>query len=301
MIAPILGAALLVAALPGSARAAAGPTVASSTAALRTSGPPPDTTAVHPTWRWGAGPWISLLQLRDDLLAPLRYTGPALGGRLFLERATAAGEERLDLRVGAGIGFNRMGHGAAALPWGASVAVLRRVAGSTEVAASSAAARATTARNATERAATARQLLLGAVLLVQADAVYFYDWDDAHLYWMTSYAVGPALAYRLRRGGKMTSFALALPVFGVVARPPEVRYDKVDDLIFVRTWFTLPHRGARMATWPELFLVDAHLAHDLTRRARLRYDLSFRTTSLPRRAVALAHEVGVEWTIGGTR
>jgi hypothetical protein len=268
LTAPLLAAPLLLA--------------APATAALAPE-PPSDSLAAREgraAWRLAVGPNAALLQLRDDLLAPLRYTGPALGGRVVLERTTSGSEQRAELRLGAGIGFNRMGHGAGALPWGGSLTALRRAASSRT---------------------GERELRLGAALLAHVDAVYFYDWDDAHLYWMTSYAAGPLLSLRRIRGERKTELALALPVVGVVARPPEVRYGKVDDLVFVSTWLTLPHRGFRAATWPALLLADARLAHDLSRKTRLRYDLSFRTTSRPRRAAVLAHEVGVEWTVGGGR
>lgn len=268
LTAPLLAASLLLATPAAAARAPESPSDSVRTHDARAA------------WRWRVGPHAALLQLRDDLLAPLRYTGPALGGRVFLERTSASSEQRAELRLGAGIGFNRMGHGAGALPWGGSLAALRRASASRT---------------------GARELFLGATLLANVDAVYFYDWDDAHLYWMTSYAAGPLLSFRRLRGERRTELALALPVVGVVARPPEVRYDKVDDLVFVRTWFALPHRGFSAATWPALFLADARLMHDLSRKTRVRYDLSFRTTSRPRRAAVLAHEVGVEWTVGGAR
>lgn len=235
-----------------------------------------------PAWAFRLRTDVALYRMRDDLLAPLRYAGPALGFRLAVERRTANAEQEAHLRFGIAAGLNRYRHGAFAVPISGSYTYLRPL---------------DLARG---RAFSA---LLGIAGSARMDDMYFIQWDDAHLYWLTTYAIGPAARVRVPLSGdRALSFDAGAPVLGVVSRPPKERFNKVDRLVYPGTWFTKPHQDLSFATWPDLFGADLRVAYTRSagrRPARLVYDASFRTTPNPRRAVVLEQAIGFEWTLGG--
>lgn len=235
-----------------------------------------------PAWAFRLRTDLGLYQMRDDLLAPLRYAGPALGIQVAVERRTASAEHEAHLRFGIAGGLNRYRHGAFAVPISGSYTYLRPL---------------DLARG---RAFSA---LLGIAGSARMDDMYFIQWDDAHLYWLTTYAIGPAARVRLPLSGdRALSFDAGVPVLGVVSRPPEERFNKVDRLVSPGTWFTQPHQDLSFATWPDLIGADLRIAYARSaggRPARLVYDASFRTTPNPRRAVVLEQAIGFEWTLGG--
>lgn len=246
------------------------------------AGGPVATAQPAAAWAFRLRADLALYQIRDDLLAPLRYAGPALGLRLAAERRTASAEDEAHLRFGFAGGLNRYRHGAFAVPISGSYTYLRPL------------------RLAHDRATSS---LLGIAGSARMDDMYFIQWDDAHLYWLTTYAIGPAARVRVPLSDdRALSFDAGVPVLGVVSRPPEERFNKVDRLVSPGTWFTQPHQNLSFATWPDLIGADLRIAYTRSasrRPARLVYDASFRTTPNPRRAVVLEQALGFEWTFGG--
>jgi hypothetical protein len=225
-------------------------------------------------WRVGGRGGIGVHQMRDDLLSPLRLVGPGADLRLTLARRDATATQRADLRVGFAFDRNRYDHQAAAASWGARYAYLRGLA-----------------------AGEPRTgFALGPAALLHVDKLYFFDWDDAHLYWMTVAAIGPAAAGEWALGPGVATAALELPTVGLLGRPPLERRRKVDDLVQVSTWFTLPFSALKLAAPPDLIALDARFAFAPSARVRWHYDLSLRTAREPRRAAVLEHLLGLEWT-----
>jgi hypothetical protein len=246
------------------------------------AGSPVAATRPAPAWAFRLRTDLALYQMRDDLLAPLRYAGPALGLGVEVERRTASAEHAAHLRFGFAAGLNRYRHGAFAVPISGSYTYLRPLG------------------PAHSRAFSA---LLGIAGSARMDDMYFIQWDDAHLYWLTTYAIGPAARVRVPlSGNRELSFDGEVPLVGVVSRPPEERRNKVDPLVFPGTWFTQPHRDLSFATWPELIGADLRVAYTRSagsRPTRVVYHAVFRTTPNPRRAVVLEQAIGFEWTLGG--
>jgi hypothetical protein len=80
-----------------------------------------------------------------------------------------------------------------------------------------------------------REWWLGAVLRQQTELAFFQTWDDAHGYWLATWALSPTLRHdrQLWPGGFLETRA-EIGLFGLYSRPPTYRYNKQDDL-------TLPH------------------------------------------------------------
>lgn len=243
--------------------------------------PPQDSgfTADTVRWRWAPGTGIGLHQMREDLVAPLRYVGPTLDLRLSGEQHRAAGERRVQIHAGAAFGANRHGHHAAALSFGGSYRHLWRVSPAW--------------------LGEETRLMLGAAAVTRTDDMYYYDWDDGHLYWSASHGVGPAaLLLRNRREGRTLALSLEVPVVGLVGRPDPERRRQVDDLVLLRTWITGPSRDTRFALVPDLLVLDGRLDYQTSQRFRWTLDLSLHTTPDPVRTVVLRHMLGGEWRPG---
>jgi hypothetical protein len=227
-------------------------------------------------WRWAAQASLGLHQMREDLLAPYRYTGPL--ARLGL--SVSSGGERtahgFALRLGASVAANRHDHGAAALAFGARYGYALRVAG--------------------RDAADAPALWLGGVALVHTDDLYFFDWDDAHLYWLTVIGAGPSVSARWRVAGGGATATLEVPVAALVSRPPEDGRPKVDDLVIASTWVSMPFRDLGFATLPELTTADLRISWARSRRIRWFADVLVRSTREPERLVLFEQAVGLEWS-----
>jgi hypothetical protein len=259
---------------------------AAATAAAQLPGVPvPDTLADSPSradptssgWRYGGRVALGVHQMREDLLTPLRFVGPGADLRLILTRAGPQSQQRADVRVGLAYDRDRYGDRGAAATSAARYAYLRRVGGD---------------------GARSGRATLGATAAAMVDEMYLFDWDDAHMYWMTILGVGPAAAVEWNLGVGRVSAELQVPTVGLVGRPPIDRRRKVDDLVAVSTWFTLPFSRLTPAAPPDLIAADARLSYARPGGVRWLYELSLRTTDDSGRGTVLEHLVGVEWSVG---
>jgi hypothetical protein len=228
-------------------------------------------------WRFGGRVALGVHQMREDLLNPLRFVGPGADLRLILSRAGTEALQRADVRVGLAYDRDRYGHRGAAATAAARYTYLRRIG---------------------EGGDRRRRVALGATAVATVDEMYVFDWDDAHMYWMTILGLGPAAAaeWSLRAG--RVSADLQFPAVGLVGRPPIDRRRKVDDLVVVSTWIALPFSRLTPAVPPELIAADARLSFARPGGVRWLYELSLRTTDASRRAAVLEHLVGIEWRVG---
>ena len=122
------------------------------------------------------------------------------------------------------------------------------------------------------------------------------QWDDAHLYWLASHAVGPAFHItHTIDSGRPVWLAAELPLVALVGRPPERRLSKVDDLVVPYTWFGGPSRKLKGRSWPDYAAVDARVGTPLGKHSQLWWEIAFRTYSEPRRVGILEQSLAVQW------
>jgi hypothetical protein len=146
--------------------------------------------------------------IRDDLLVPLAFTGPALELRARYSRIIAAGRLEATLRFGAGYLFDRFKYGALALHHEVSLDYRHRM-------------------------ANARGNLweLGAVTRLGSDISYVATWDNTHGYWLACLCIGPAARYeRLIGHVGVLHAALEFTLLGMLSRPPAQRFNHIDAL-----------------------------------------------------------------------
>lgn len=167
---------------------------------------------VHAAHSLGARADLGLSSLRDDLLVPLAFTGPAI--RLGLDYGMTLDRHSLeaDLSLSFAATRNRFDQQGweIAHDYGAGYAYCLQC-------------------------QPQREWWLGVTLRQQTDLAFFQTWDDAHGYWLASWALSPTLRHdrALWSSGFLETRA-EVGLFGLYSRPPTYRYNKQDDL-------TLPH------------------------------------------------------------
>jgi hypothetical protein len=70
---------------------------------------------------------------------------------------------------------------------------------------------------------------------------YFPEWDDAHIYWLTDYSVGPVFRYE-GLGIKGVSLAAQLSLISLVSRTPQRPLSKFDNIVTFNGFFSTPQQ-----------------------------------------------------------
>lgn len=217
-----------------------------------------------------------LIQIRDDTLRPLRWTGGTLGLVLGLDVYRASGRHRADVDLAFGPVFNRYGHVGVVFEQGLHYAYVHRVA----------------------QGRPFDVLVGGAYRYHSLDAVYA-DWDDSFMYWFTMHTLAPAVAFEARPSPLSDVLvSIELPLVGIVSRPPEERIYKVDPMNQPWRWFELTHQDSELAGPTDLFAPTLSAAY--VKRwgphfgLRLAAEAYYRHYLDPKPFHALAERVSVE-------
>jgi hypothetical protein len=219
---------------------------------------------------------LGALQLRDDLLRPLRWIGGQGVLVVGLEVDTGQWLHRAGIELGAGILRDRYGDGGMVITQGAHYACLARL-----------------------RADRRLRVLVGATYRYESIDAYYYDWDDSFLYWMTSHSIAPTAVLEMHPWhGRILRVSFELPVLGLLSRPDAERIYKVDPMPYVYHWPALTHRNPSWAGPTDLFAPTMTATYDRQFGPhfgmRFGLDVFFRRTSEPRPFYALAETVRVE-------
>ena len=198
--------------------------------------------------------------VREDLLVPLAFAGP--GVRLLSAYRGRLGPGVLSVRADLGLAFlwNRFGHMAATLDYGAEAAwTVRFFRG------------------------LGWHLSLGPALALDSRVNFLFSWDDAHGYWLGAQWLGPMLRYASRFGDNWRiESGAAMALLGFEGRPPIYRKNKQDALNHLGYYFTRPQ-------WNERFVSLADLQV-------LRIDAAVRKAAY--RDVHAGSEIGRGWAFG---
>jgi len=219
---------------------------------------------------------LELLQVRDDLLRPLRWTGGTLGIALGLDAIRPDGRHRADLGLAFGVLWNRFGHQGAVVQQDLHYAYVHRVA----------------------RGRPFDVLVGGAYRYQSIDAVYV-DWDDSFMYWFTMHTLAPAVAFETSLSATSELVAtVEIPMVGFVSRPPEERIYKVDPLSQPLRWPKLTHAEPMLTGPTNLFAptLSASYVHRYGEHFGLRVaaEIFYRDTLEPKIFRALGERVAVE-------
>jgi hypothetical protein len=197
-----------------------------------------DTLPADPRHALGAGVGLRADVVREDLVVPLGFAGPGL--RLLPSYRGRVGPGVLAARADLGLAFlfNRYGHIAATLDYGAEAAW-----------------------TVTVRRRENWHLALGPALALDSRVNYIYSWDDAHVYWLGSEWLGPAARYGRHLNDRWRLEAGAtLALLGFEGRPPTNRYNKQEASPHLGYFFTQPHRSERFVFINDLQVIRLDLA-----------------------------------------
>ncbi len=229
---------------------------------------------------WGFGIIAAYDQFRDDLLVPLRWSGPAVGLHVGWGRRDERSEGSVSIVLPASILENRFGDPAYALGLEASYRYERSL----------------------DARAGSGTLWVGGALKWDLHDGFYESWDDEHIYWLNAYSLRPGLRWR-RTLGEDTRFSSRLDVAAValVARPPENRLTKTDPLTSPGFHLAEPHKRLQLVSVPDYTSVQLDLA--LARRwggswlvvayvvERSSYDAPARVTGVSHRIEVSRHAV----------
>lgn len=225
----------------------------------------------------GVGFGLSYMELRDDVVVPLRFIGPHLAPLQFsYDRRGACDWFAADAGIGLAPLFDRYGFLTAVFPLEAGGRYLRRVV--------------------TDRAGGC--ILLGAQSRWSMDLQLPEFWDSEHNHWLTAIELAPAVGYTRRvRSNQRLDAALALTAAALVSRPPLHRYTKTEpnDIGF---YFSQSHSGLRFATLDKYQSVRLLVAWTRPLRKTdftVAYEGRFARASWPRPVTVLEHSVNLTW------
>ncbi len=214
--------------------------------------------------------------MREDLLRPLRSTGPGLAIGVVWERRAVGSLQTADLAWGPSYLLNRFSQRAISIGLEGRYQYLRRV---IELGADT-------------------TLSLGGRVRLQNFLWYHVDWDDSHLYWLTGHDMGPAAAIERRAGRFDLTATLSAPLLALVSRPAAERTNKVDALDRPSFFFTEPNRQLRLATVNQYRGGSIGLTAAPSRREgwwwRLSWQLDYHGATRPRAIHVLQHRLGGE-------
>ncbi len=181
---------------------------------------------------------------REDLVVPLGFHGPNLTLGLVYSRQGERDRFRVPLYLSFGYLKNRYSHESYVMRFDLHPLWVRRLAQYDRLG----------------------SLWAGASLPVQMNNLFLESWDDAHLYWLTTYSLAPAIEWQKDISQEYkAAVRIEVPVLSLVSRPPAYRHNKQDALSHWTYHFTEPNRSLHLET-PETYrglFVRLELAHEI--------------------------------------
>lgn len=222
---------------------------------------------------FGIGPRVSYVQVRDDIVVPLRFSGPGISLLLSYKRHGAVHQHEVNGRLGLAYLRDRYGFSGAMLSSSVSYQYLY-------------------GRSDNSRGA---KIFPGGQLRWSLNDEFFFDWDEEHLYWLTTIDLGPVLRYsRTIKNDRKFHATLYLPVVTAISRPPLYYYYKTDNLTQLGFWFNKPHEDLHFAFFDTYQAVELSLACEKGRMT-LTYTGSFARAAEPEPVLLFTNSIDVTW------
>ena len=222
---------------------------------------------------FGIGPRVSYVQVRDDIVVPLRFSGPGLSLLLFYERRGLVHQHEVHARLGLALLRDRYGFSGALLSSSVGYRYLHSLSNNT----------------------FGGKIFLGGKLNWSLNDEFFYDWDEEHLYWLTAIELGPALRYsRSIKNQRQIHVTLCFPIVAMISRPPLYRYYKTDDLTKVGFLLSGPHEDLHLVSFDKYQAAEISFAYEM-RRMTLTYTGSFKHAAEPESITLFTNSIDITW------
>lgn len=216
-------------------------------------------------------------QAREDLLAPITWSGPGVGIRLSWRGQDRAVGHAFDFLLPFSLYENRFGHRGFGLgievDYGYSIALfeMKELGG----------------------------LSVGGRIRWDLHDGYYQSWDEEHAYWLSTLSLGPRLLWA-SSGGRNLRLTVDMPLLAGVARPPRHRLNKTDPLTKVSFHLFDMQRHMRWTAIPGLTAVRAGLSLPIRRESAfmVAYEIDYVSYGEPDRVVTLSHRFSVTRLVG---
>lgn len=166
-------------------------------------------------------------QVKDQLIAPLRWDGMGCGLRLSYLASSPTLEHEFDLLLPLSFLSDRYDHKGYAFEASVGYSGLCLV----------------------HPSVLGGNLYLGGQVRWNANCQFYADWDDSHLYWLNVYDVGGALKWsRDYDSDQHVSIAMQIPLLALVSRPPDHQYIDQAPLQRPAYYFEALHQDLKMTS-----------------------------------------------------
>jgi len=198
--------------------------------------------AAVPISRLGFSTGAGIGSYREDLLVPLGFSGPGVFAGVAYSRDAQRSRLQVELRFRAGYLENRFSQGTIAAALSLRPSWTHRL----------------------FLSESAGEFRAGVCVPLSIDYLADHSWDDAHLYWLSAYALGAAAEWQKSIARGHAGLArVELPIVALVSRPPVYRLNKQDPTEHWPFYFSAPNQGLH---WETLDTYRAFLMQLLWRR-----------------------------------
>jgi hypothetical protein len=203
-------------------------------------------------------------QVRDDIIAPLRWDGFGFVGGLSYSLISDKGRHNIDLRVLYSSPSNRYDHKSKIGEINLGYGYMHRV-GVNE---------------------SHRQLQIGGQIDWNYNAQYYENWDDSHIYWLNVYELGPAARWsNTIKDNHQLALTFNFSLIALVSRPPKYRY--YDQERLPKEILSKPHEKMELTSLHEYISIGlrGQYKYQVSRKITMgvTYYLNYKTFSKPER------------------
>lgn len=203
-------------------------------------------------------------QLKDDIIAPLRWDGIGFSLDLSYKLIFDKGRHKIGLRVPYATLSNRYNHKNTVAEINFGYDYIHRIAGK----------------------GSPVPLDLGFFIDWNDNLQYYESWDDSHLYWLNIYELGPVMRWsHIINDSHQIVVNLQFPVLAFVSRPPKYRY--YDQEALPRELLKKSHEDLKMASVNDYlsFSLRGEYIYSFSRKVALgtSYMMDYKTFSKPER------------------
>lgn len=192
---------------------------------------------------------------REDLLVPLGFHGPGISLGANYSRSKEKNLINIRLKFNMGYMRNRYSHDAVMLGLELRPSWIKKISFHPKYG----------------------ELWGGISIPMKMNDVFIFSWDDAHLYWLTTYNLALATEWQKEISQKFdAAVRMEIPLFGWISRPPTYRYNKQDALNHFSFYFSEPNKSLHFETlenYRSLFI--QMLFKREMRRSMLNFGLEF--------------------------
>ncbi len=220
----------------------------------------------EPTRQIGFGLGGVHYQIRDDILAPLRWEGAGVLLNVSYLFHSKIGYQEITMRIPVAIIANRYDHRGFCDELNIRYDLITKMTDDE----------------------SPRQVHFGGMLEGSLNHQLYLSWDDSHIYWLTTYTAGPVVRWsRAISQGQNLAVRFSFPLLALVSRPPEHRYYDQGPMNKVGYWFSKPHEDMRLTSVHEYISLDLKCDYNrqLSQKTMLSisFHSSYETDSKPQR------------------